>query len=92
MEPNGLAAGSSDSTGDQSEALNQNRAHREHSGVPRCPADDPVPILRCTTGDWALALRARSGTNVRSAPAELTRDGCGSRKAKGWRRGRDSNP
>ena len=41
MEPNGLTAGSSASTGDQSEALNQNRAHREHSGIPRCPADDP---------------------------------------------------
>jgi hypothetical protein len=31
MEPNGLAAGSSDSTGGQTEALNQNRAHREHT-------------------------------------------------------------
>ena len=50
-----------------------------------------LPTIRsrfwCATGDSALALRARSGTNVRSAPAELTRDGCGSRKAKGWRRG-----
>ena len=40
MEPKGPATVSNDGPGDQSEALNQNRAHREHTGIPRCPADD----------------------------------------------------
>jgi hypothetical protein len=94
MEPKGLAAGSSDSTRDQRDALNQNRAHREHTGIrdvlPTIPGTDSAVGDR----DWALALGGQSGKNVRSAqaPPALTGDGCGRPKAKNWRRGRDSNP
>ena len=94
MEPKGLAAGPASAP----------RIKVSFEPKPRTPratleSRDVLPTIPGTDSavgdrDWVLALRGQSGKNVRSAqaPAALTRDGCGSLKAKNWRRGRDSNP
>jgi hypothetical protein len=82
MEPNGLAAGSSDSTGGQTEALNQNRAHREHTLESRAV----LPTILGTdsavgTPGIGVGLEGWSGKCVSSARARaaLTRHGRGKR-------------
>ena len=82
MEPNGLAAGSSDSTGGQTEALNQNRAHREHTLESRAV----LPTILGTdsavgTPGIGVGLEGWSGKCVSSARAQaaLTRHGRGKR-------------
>ena len=87
MEPKDLAVGSSERTGDQSEALNQNphTASTQNRDVP----DDSGTDSAVGDRDWALALRAsREKSARRRRQLHPTRDGCGSPKAKNWRRGR----